>query len=218
MNENINEFTTIKIDTESWKKDLPSIQTVSIPKFELVSLDHLALSSILPDFDFNNPPVDPNKFASSLVETCKSMSGLGLSANQCGFTHRVFVMGLDDNYVAFFNPKIISVSDNISQMEEGCLSFMDLFLKVTRPDTIDVEYQDYTGQKKTATYTGLTARCFQHELDHMNGVVYTQRVKPLALQMAKKRRSKLAIRRKNIRNAMVNKVKDQFNANKFRHR
>jgi hypothetical protein len=84
MNENINEFTTIKIDTESWKKDLPSIQTVSIPKFELVSLDHLALSSILPDFDFNNPPVDPNKFASSLVETCKSMSGLGLSANQCG--------------------------------------------------------------------------------------------------------------------------------------
>jgi peptide deformylase len=76
-------------------------------------------------------------------------------------------------------------------MVEGCLSFPLLGLSITRPAIVDVEYQDFNGEKKTATYSGISARCFLHELDHMNGIVYTSRAKPLALQQGMKKRHKL---------------------------
>lgn len=160
-----------------------------IPLFNLVPENHPILTKVLPDFDFSNPPVDPNMFASSLVETCKKNNGYGLSANQCGFEHRVFVMGTGDEYVAYFNPKLID-SEGESHIEEGCLSFPLLGLRITRPKKITVEYQDFTGQTHTKIFDGITARCFLHELDHMNGIVYTSRVKPLALAMGLKKRSK----------------------------
>lgn len=164
-----------------------------IQTFELVQLDHPILYKVLPEFDFANPPVDPNAFASSLVETCKKYNGLGLSANQCGFEHRVFVMGAGDEYVAYFNPKLIS-SKGEKHMEEGCLSFPFLNLHVTRAEQVEVEYQDFTGVTRTKTFSGISARCFLHELDHMNGMLYTARVKPLALQFGLKKLDK--IRRK----------------------
>ena len=181
------------IDTNPYQKES---MTYKVKTFALVSETHPSLKKILPEFDFDNPPVDPNVFASSLVETCKKYNGLGLSANQCGYEYRVFVMGSGDNYVAFFNPKIISSSEETEKMEEGCLSFPDLFISVERPKMIHVEYHDYMGNKKTATFSGLTARCFQHELDHMNGLLYTYKVKPLSLQMAMKKRAKLGKQKK----------------------
>lgn len=159
--------------------------------FQLVHEEHPILQQALLEFDFDNPPVNPIEFASSLVETCKLHRGLGLSANQCGFPHRVFVMGSDDNYVAFFNPEIINVSKDQVHMIEGCLSFPFLGLRITRPAEIGVRYQDFNGEWKGTTLSGLSARCFQHELDHMNGVVYTNKVGPLALELAKKRQKKL---------------------------
>ena len=87
---------------------------VDIPTFELAPADWPGLYNVLPEFDFSNPPVDPNSFASTLVETCKKHNGFGLSANQCGYPHRVFVMGTDDEYVAFFNPKLISSFSTVS--------------------------------------------------------------------------------------------------------
>lgn len=200
----------IRINTDAWQQDITKptqIEQVKIELFSLVPETHPALRQVLPHFDFNNPPVEPNKFASSLVETCKKHNGLGLSANQCGYEYRVFVMGTGDSYVAFFNPEITWVSEETSKMEEGCLSFLDLFLSVERPTTIKVKYQDYTGEEKTAQFTGLTARCFQHELDHMNGIVYTHHAKPLALQMATKRRSKLTVQRRKLQNQLMSKAK-----------
>lgn len=214
MNDNLD---LIRIDTEAWKKESLPIQQIQIPLFELVKGDHQALRTVLPTFDFSNPPVEPNAFASSLVETCKKYRALGLSANQCGFEHRVFVMGGEDQYVAFFNPRITTYSEDFLEMEEGCLSFMDLFLKVKRPTEVFVEYEDYTGVTKTAHYTGLTARVFQHELDHMNGIVYHSHVKPLALQMANKKRTKITAMRNKLDKAMIKKVKAEFNAEKFRN-
>lgn len=164
-----------------------------IQTFDLVQVDHPILYKVLPEFDFTNPPVDPNAFASSLVETCKKYNGLGLSANQCGFEHRVFVMGAGDEYVAYFNPKLIS-SKGEKHMEEGCLSFPFLNLHVTRAEQVEIEYQDFTGASHTKTFSGISARCFLHELDHMNGILYTGRVKPLALQFGLKKLDK--IRRK----------------------
>jgi peptide deformylase len=163
----------------------------SIPIFDLVPEDSPILREYLPNFDFENPPVKPAEFASSLIETCRQKKGYGLSANQCGFRYRVFVMGSGDEYVAFFNPKITAVSKEEVHMEEGCLSFPLLGLHITRPAEVMVEYQDFNGEKKTAQFSGISARCFQHELDHMNGIVYTSRVKPMALQQGMKKRNKL---------------------------
>ena len=162
-----------------------------IPIFDLVPEDSPILREYLPNFDFDNPPVNPAEFASSLVETCKEKKGYGLSANQCGFRYRVFVMGAKDEFVAFFNPKITAVSKEEVHMEEGCLSFPLLGLHITRPAEVMVEYQDFNGEKKTAQFSGISARCFQHELDHMNGIVYTERVKPMALQTGMKKRNKI---------------------------
>ena len=167
-------------------------QLAQIKILKLIPEDNPILKQALLEFDFDNPPIDPNEFASSLVETCKLNKGIGLSANQCGFAHRVFVMGAGNDYVAFFNPVITSISDDTNHMIEGCLSFPLLGLNISRPNRISVKYQDFNGIKHEATFEGLSARCFQHEFDHMNGVVYTDRAKPLALQMGMKRRNKIA--------------------------
>ena len=162
-----------------------------VPIFDLVSEEHSILREVMPEFDFDKPPVNPNQFASSLVETCKMHHGYGLSANQCGFKYRVFVMGAEDNYVAFFNPEIINISKEESHIVEGCLSFPLLGLRITRPSKIGVRYQDFNGEWKGTTLDGISARCFQHELDHMNGIVYTDKAKPLALQQGMKKRNKI---------------------------
>jgi peptide deformylase len=156
------------------------VETIEI--FNLVSSDDPILREVAPEFDFANCLVDPNKFASSLVETCKKNNGIGLSANQCGFPYRVFVMGSGDDYVAHFNPKITKYSETKVHMIEGCLSFPLLGLRITRPEDIEVEYQDFTGTTRQGKYTGISARCFLHELDHMNGIVYTSVARPLALK------------------------------------
>ena len=181
----------ILYDTEETIKVAPT--TENVETFELVPPDDPVLYKVLPEFDFQNAPINPNSFASTLVETCKKYNGIGLSANQCGFEYRVFVMGSGNEYVAYFNPKILSSKGEV-HMEEGCLSFPLLNLRITRPAEVEVEYQDFTGVTRTKTFTGITARCFLHELDHMNGIVYTSRVKPLALQFGLKKMDK--IRRK----------------------
>jgi peptide deformylase len=177
----------IRISTD----DPSGTKVQQVKVLQLVSEKDSILDEVMPEFDFNNPPTDPVFLASQLVETCIYHKGLGLSANQCGLRHRVFVMGAGNDYVAHFNPRIISISDKTAHMEEGCLSYPLLFIHITRPENITVEYQDFNGEKKTAIYSGITARCFQHELDHMNGVRYTSKAKPLALQIAKKKKDKL---------------------------
>ena len=194
----------IKINTDDALGFIPKMEEVKL--FNLVPENDPILRKQLKEFDFTNPPVDPNEFASTLVETCKNYKGLGLSANQCGFDYRVFVMGANDDFVAFFNPKLISASEEMSHLSEGCLSFPYLFLNITRPTQVQVEYQDFTGETKQATFNGLTARCFLHELDHMDGIVYHDKTKPLALQMGIKKRNKLFSKFKKTQK-IINKIK-----------
>jgi peptide deformylase len=99
-------------------------------------------------------------------------------------------MGAKNEFVAFFNPKIKMKSNEDAHMEEGCLSFPLLGLMITRPAEIMVEYQDFKGDIRNIQLSGISARCFQHELDHMNGILYTDRVKPVALQSGLKKRAK----------------------------
>jgi peptide deformylase len=103
----------------------------------------------------------------------------------------MFVMGSGDHYVAFFNPSIVLESKTEVHMMEGCLSYPFLGLRITRPEEVAVTYQDYKGEWQQTTFSGISARCFQHELDHMNGIVYTSKVKPLALQQGIKKRNKI---------------------------
>ena len=180
----------ITFDTSDALKTVATSPASLVKTYDLVPEDDSILTEPIPEFNFNNPPINPNKFASTLVETCKKHDGYGLSANQCGFKHRVFVVGTGDNYVAFFNPKILETKGEI-HMAEACLSFPMLAIHITRPAEVVIEYQDFNGEKHTEHFIGMTARCILHELDHLNGIVYTTKAKPLALQNGIKRRNKL---------------------------
>jgi peptide deformylase len=175
------------IDTTS------GIQTeVQIEPLALYDENHSMLSIPIPEYDVSKLPT---KFMSNLVKrlklTMRMYSGLGLSANQCGVFERVFVIGGDDNAWACINPKVLSASPNIVKEGEGCLSFPALVLKVDRPEWIVVEYYTEAGERIETKMEGLTARCFLHELDHMNGVKFTAHAKPLALQMAREKAKKI---------------------------
>ena len=180
---------TIVFDTEAALKNEPVMYEVKT--FALIPENHPVLHEVLPEFDFSNPPVNPNEFASTLVETCKKHKGYGLSANQCGVSARVFVIGTNDFEMACINPKIINRSEETIKGDEGCLSFPGFYVKIARPSWIDVEFTDENGQVKQIRLEGLTARCFEHELDHMNGVVFTQYVGPVSIQLAKKKQAKI---------------------------
>ena len=126
----------------------------------------------------------------NLIETMKSFAGVGLSANQCGVMERVFVMYSDLNkkeIIVCFNPKIVSTSDENISMDEGCLSFPGIWLKVKRPDGIEATYEDEHGELKEIALFGLECRVFQHEMDHMDGTDFTKNVSRLRLSRAKKR-------------------------------
>lgn len=117
--------------------------------------------------------------------------GVGLAANQVGWGYRVFVMGGDGVAWFCFNPEIIEYSSSTSRAAEGCLSFPDLIIDVERPESVRVRYQDADGDFQTESLKGLWARCFQHELDHLNGVCFVDKVSSLKLNMAKRKRDKL---------------------------
>lgn len=157
---------------------------------ELVSNDHPLLYTKLDEFDFTNPPVNPGELANNLIETLVEKKGLGLSANQCGLPYRVFVMWSNPTKVCF-NPRVVTASEEIIQLDEGCLSFPNLFLKIKRPQRIKVRYENELGETFTETFVGMTARCFLHELDHMNGKLYTTRANPIHLQRAQNEQKKI---------------------------
>ena len=107
-------------------------------------------------------------------------NGVGLSANQIGIKERAFIMIRDMEYnetITCFNPKIIKESKNNVVMEEGCLSYPELFLDVVRPSSVVVKYEDEYKKRHKLKLSDFPARVFQHEYDHMEGIDFTQRSK-----------------------------------------
>ena len=153
--------------------------------------DYPLLQKVMPEYmkDFPNPALVT--LAKRMKMTMKLYAGLGLSANQCGVTERMFVLGTDEFQIVCVNPKVVKRSDNLTKVKEGCLSYPGLFLNIDRPDWIEVEYMDEHGTIKEGRLEGVSARCFLHELDHLNGVRYTDYIKPVALQMARKKQHKI---------------------------
>ena len=122
--------------------------------------------------------LDRSKLSYTLNENMFHHNGVGLSANQIGIEERVFVMVCDMETmetITCFNPKIIKESKDKVVMEEGCLSYPELFLEISRPSSIIVKYEDESKEVYKTKLTGYIARIFQHEYDHMEGIDFTQR-------------------------------------------
>ena len=141
--------------------------------------------------------LDRSEMSRILKENMMHYEGIGLSANQIGIMERVFVMYSDvkkKEIIACFNPNIIAVSPKKTLMDEGCLTYPGLWLKVSRPESIEVEYEDVHGEKTKVFMYGLEARVFLHEYDHMEGKNFTDGVSKLKLDMAKKKQKKALIK------------------------
>ena len=161
-------------------------------EFKLGPHESLAQPSTEWLFDSPESKEQAQELENAMIDFMVENKGIGLAANQIGITKRVFTMG-SNNIEGFpfpfaaFNPKIVSASHEEDLTEEGCLSYPDLWLKVKRPTNIVVEYQDCDSNTHTVEMSGLIARCFQHELDHLNGVCFVDKVSPMRLQLAMKK-------------------------------
>ena len=134
---------------------------------------------------------DIEKFERDYIKLMLDESGMGLAANQVGITKRFFAIGHDSfdtfkKHAIIWNPKVINFSEEKVIDVEGCLSFKNIWLKVERPKTVEVQYETTQGQTKNATLDGMESKCFQHECDHLDGITFNKRVSKLRWQMANK--------------------------------
>ena len=160
--------------------------------------DERVLSSIVP-FDIEEfkkqEKIGVTEFCNNMFETMKNYGGIGLSANQVGKPYRMFVMGDNVNINkgqkwVCINPEITNISKETIRYKEGCLTFPFLFLDIERPQKIKVKYLNEQLETVEEEFDGIVSRCYQHELDHMQGTVFTELVSKLKLNMALKKRDK----------------------------
>lgn len=121
------------------------------------------------------------QLAKNMLVTMYSAKGIGLAAPQVGVQKRILVIDLnfedpDTPPNVFINPEIISSSASLDTYEEGCLSIPGVYLNVLRPSSIKLSYRDEMGRPKKMNAEGLMARCIQHEIDHLNGVLFVDKV------------------------------------------
>lgn len=137
-----------------------------------------------------------------MLETMYDAPGIGLAANQVGMLNRVFVMDCtarqdedgeapQRNPVCMVNPEIVWQSEQFSVMEEGCLSIPGQFAEVERPAIVRVKYLDYHGKEAEREVSGLESHCVQHELDHLNGVLFVDYLSKLKRDMILRKVEKL---------------------------
>ena len=135
--------------------------------------------------------------ADDMLETMYAAPGIGLAAPQIGVMSRLIVLdcvkeeGAAPRPTAMFNPTVVEQSDERSVYEEGCLSIPEIFADVERPAEVTVEWMDRDGNAQRKTFDGLWATCVQHEIDHLNGKLFIDYLKPLKRQMITRKMVKL---------------------------
>lgn len=135
--------------------------------------------------------------AKDMLETMYDAPGIGLAAPQIGVMNRMLVMDCvkeeDDapRPMVLINPEIIASSDETSVYEEGCLSIPDQYAEVTRPAEVEVRWMTLDGGEASEVFTGLWATCVQHEIDHLNGKLFIDYLKPMKRQMITRKMQKL---------------------------
>ena len=152
---------------------------------------HTSLTERSTEWRFDSDE-DPDLIERSMIDFMIENKGIGLAANQIGITKRVFVMGSYSipefpEPFALFNPRIIESSEEMIIDKEGCLSYPGLFLSVKRPSWVIAEYQDAKGNVRDIRVDGYLSKCFQHELDHLDGICFVDRVSSLKLNLAMKK-------------------------------
>ena len=136
-----------------------------------------------------------------MLDTMYDAPGIGLAAIQIGVPKRIIVLDIskDENKkepMYFVNPIIKNKNKEKSKYEEGCLSVPDQFAEIERPNTCEVEYLDYEGKKKLLKAEGLLATCIQHEMDHLEGILFIDYLSKLKKSMIIKKLSKIKVNRK----------------------
>lgn len=135
--------------------------------------------------------------ADDMLETMYDAPGIGLAAPQIGVMQRLIVMdcikeeGATPEPMALFNPEIVSSSDDMNVYEEGCLSIPEQYGDVERPASVVARWMDRDGNAQEREFSGLWATCVQHEIDHLNGKLFIDYLKPLRRQMITKKMQKL---------------------------
>lgn len=140
------------------------------------------------------------RFADDMLETMYDAPGIGLAAVQVGEPVRLLVIDVSKedepkNPQVFINPEVVATGDEVSTYEEGCLSIPDYYAEVERPATVTVNYLDRNGKENTVTADGVFATCLQHEIDHLNGVLFIDHISKLKRDMVVKKFTKLARQR-----------------------
>ena len=178
---------------------------------KLIKEDNEILIRPMPAFDFNNPIMPPQELVDEMQRVRKENGGVGLAAPQVGVETRVLVIGaggmetdgVDEFNKAFFNPSIKYLEGEESYMIEGCLTFPGLFVKIKRPDAACINYCDQDGVNFEEVFTGMTSRILQHEIDHLNGVLFTTRANRVHLEKAKRDRKLSERRRKRMNGGLT---------------
>ena len=135
------------------------------------------------------------KLMDDMLETMYAANGIGLAAIQIGFPKRIIVIDIskdetNKNPMYFVNPIILNKATEQSNYLEGCLSLPDQFAEIKRPEKCEVEYLDYNGEKKLLQAEGLLATCIQHEIDHLEGILFIDYLSKLKKSMIIKKLSK----------------------------
>ena len=157
------------------------------------------LTTVSTPFDFNNDTLpfydDIEKFEHDMINLMVNARGMGLAANQVGITKRFFAFGHESfdklqKPAIIWNPLIVRESEEKTLDEEGCLSFLGIFVKIVRPRQVTVRWQNIKGETLMQHLDDMESKCFQHENDHLNGITFNTQVSKLIWDMAVKRSKK----------------------------
>lgn len=140
---------------------------------------------------------DLRKLADDMLETMYDAPGIGLAAPQLGVLQRLIVLdcvkeeGEPARPTVMFNPEVVASSNETNVYDEGCLSIPEQYAEITRPAEVEVRWMDRDGREQTAGFDGLWATCVQHEIDHLQGKLFIDYLKPLRRQIITRRMQKL---------------------------
>jgi peptide deformylase len=159
---------------------------------KLIKYPNEILEREVKEVDLENPVFDPIELKKEMVEFMIANNGIGLSANQIGLDAQVFVMGDSvENSTMCINPTVLQYTEETVDDIEGCLSFPNVFVKIKRPKEILARYWNENLEECTVKIEGYSAKCYLHELDHLLGITFKDRVSKLKWDMAQKKARKI---------------------------
>ncbi len=163
--------------------------SLDIEPYKLVPYGSEILRTKTKRFDFASPPINPVELYQRMAKTLVETEGVGLAAVQVGLEYRMFVMR-SDPIMGVFNPIIVDKSEERVVLDEGCLTYPEIVLKIKRPKKIRLRFTEANGETTTKIFDGMSARIIQHELMHCDGELFGDLVSRLQLERAIKKAKK----------------------------